>query len=118
MEKNENIFRFVNNSEYHHREMGLITDIPSTERGTPLNLCSKMGAHLSKASTYELQRGPTSQHQLTLHRQGGPPLKSINLYSRKGGPPLKSVNLCNTKEAHLSKTSTYVVKWVPTSRGP
>jgi hypothetical protein len=25
MEKNKNIFRFVNNSEYHHREMGLIS---------------------------------------------------------------------------------------------
>ena len=29
-----------------------------------INICGNMGAHLSKASTYVIQRGPISQHQL------------------------------------------------------
>jgi hypothetical protein len=45
----------------------------------------------------------------------GPSLTSNDIPSTEGGQSL-NINLCNKMGAHLSKASTYVVKWVPISQ--
>jgi hypothetical protein len=45
MEKNKNIFWFVNNSEYHHREMGLLLLANMTASASQFSHPLGMGDH-------------------------------------------------------------------------
>ena len=80
-----------------------------------INLFSKMGAHLSKTSTYAVKWGPISQKHQLMYYKGSPSL-NINLCSKMGAHLSKNVNLYSKMGAHLSKASTYVLERGPISQ--